>query len=551
VSGAAPKASLACIMSEQCVEDVSKKYAESRDFDDFGNEDEALALALARSLAESEGDVKGDKEEDGEDFALAMQLQEEENAAYEEFRNEQSRAGKVCMRTGFDIPRREHAEKRLYTADDAEEVHAEAVLLSQAFAVTPPKDKGRLFGRDKSLLGQGGDEPIITKHDEEINGQKYWDRVGQLPSGIRTGDTTGRRKISNKVYNSLHHNLKKQSGVVKGLSSTVERDAIQTHSKGLDQHTRLLLHKMVNAGHLEQVNGVIRTGKEAVVFHATGFFEISDNISKELGEDEGGNATAGTLEGEDTTVKARVFKEFAIKVFKTSLMEFKNRLDYIKGDHRFRDVANLSRQNPRKVVKVWAEKETRNLFRLRNAGLPCPYPVSLKEHVLLLEFIGENGHAAPQLREVELSERKLEKCYFQVVLLMHAMAVLCGLVHADLSEYNILYMRGKCFLVDCGQAVLFEHPNAKRFLEVDCTNVANFFKKRGLTNVVPPERLVEMLTACVEESKRPNGENMHTTAHQVPTKVKKWVEEFGDWASLPFASAILNEFPMNHEQIME
>jgi len=51
----------------------------------------------------------------------------------------------------------------------------------------------------------------------------------------------------------------------------------------------------------------------------------------------------------------------AIKVFKTTLNEFKNREKYIKNDYRFHD--NISKQNPRKFIKVWAEKEMRNLIR--------------------------------------------------------------------------------------------------------------------------------------------------------------------------------------------
>jgi RIO kinase 3 len=55
--------------------------------------------------------------------------------------------------------------------------------------------------------------------------------------------------------------------------------------------------------------------------------------------------------------------ECAIKVFKTTLNEFKNRDRYIKDDFRFKDVCRFGKQNPRKFIKLWAEKEMYNLNR--------------------------------------------------------------------------------------------------------------------------------------------------------------------------------------------
>ncbi len=56
------------------------------------------------------------------------------------------------------------------------------------------------------------------------------------------------------------------------------------------------------------------------------------------------------------------------------------------------------RHNPRKMVRLWAEKELRNLIRMYNADLPVPKPQLLKSHVLLMDFIGKNGWPAPKLK---------------------------------------------------------------------------------------------------------------------------------------------------------
>lgn len=79
----------------------------------------------------------------------------------------------------------------------------------------------------------------------------------------------------------------------------------------------------------------------------------------------------------------------AIKVYKTSILVFKDRDRYVTGEFRFRH--GYSKSNPRKMVKVWAEKEMRNLKRLQTAKIPCPEAILLRSHVLLMSFIGDKN----------------------------------------------------------------------------------------------------------------------------------------------------------------
>ena len=69
-------------------------------------------------------------------------------------------------------------------------------------------------------------------------------------------------------------------------------------------------------------------------------------------------------------------KECVVKVFKTTLNEFKTREKYIKDDYRFR--SRFSKQNPRKVIHMWAEKEMRNLVKMARHGIHVPEAVMLK-----------------------------------------------------------------------------------------------------------------------------------------------------------------------------
>jgi RIO kinase 1 len=129
----------------------------------------------------------------------------------------------------------------------------------------------------------------------------------------------------------------------------------------------------------------------------------------------------------------------AIKIYKTSILTFKDRDRYVTGEFRFKN--GYSRHNPRKMVKLWAEKEMRNLKRLRNANIPCPEPLLLKNHVLVMEFIGnDKGWAAPRLKDASafISNAKSIVLYRQIIKDMRTMYHECKLVHGDLSEYNIL-----------------------------------------------------------------------------------------------------------------
>lgn len=69
---------------------------------------------------------------------------------------------------------------------------------------------------------------------------------------------------------------------------------------------------------------------------------------------------------------------------------------YVSGDTRFS--SRYCKGNPRKMVRTWAEKEMRNLHRLKAAGIRCPVPRELRSHVLVMDFIGEQGVAAPRLK---------------------------------------------------------------------------------------------------------------------------------------------------------
>lgn len=112
-----------------------------------------------------------------------------------------------------------------------------------------------------------------------------------------------------------------------------------------------------------------------------------------------------------------------------------------------------------------------------------------------MSFIGSDGWPAPQLRSAQLSRPGWASAYRQVVAVMRALYAWTHLVHADLSEYNLLYepVSKRVHVIDVGQAVDVSHPLALEFLESDATNVTTFFQRKGV-DVLPLEELLALVT---------------------------------------------------------
>lgn len=218
------------------------------------------------------------------------------------------------------------------------------------------------------------------------------------------------------------------------------QDTRATVQQVLDSRTCLVLSKFLKRGLFDEIHGCISTGKEANVYYAT--------------------APGGV--------------ERAVKIYKTSILVFKDRARYVEGEYRFRH--GYCKSNPRKMVAQWAEKEMRNLKRLRAAGVRCPDVVEVRQNVLVMDFIGEDGDAAPRLKDVGgLGPAEWSELYIQCVRTMRQMMQTCHLVHGDLSEYNMLYLAGQLYIIDVSQSVESDHPQSLDFLKRDCVNVKRFF----------------------------------------------------------------------------
>jgi RIO kinase 1 len=151
------------------------------------------------------------------------------------------------------------------------------------------------------------------------------------------------------------------------------------------------------------------------------------------------------------------------------------------GESRFdRAVANGTRKGMLFRAVQWAGFEFELLARLWEAGVPVPYPVQLLGTELMLEYIGDRDGAAPRLAQARGSKADVADWYDQVVELLRRFTQ-AGIVHADLSAYNLLLWDGRVVAIDFPQAVdLHHHPHGFDVLHRDVVNMCAWFARKGL-----------------------------------------------------------------------
>uniref|UniRef100_A0A3P8WD49 Serine/threonine-protein kinase RIO1 n=1 Tax=Cynoglossus semilaevis TaxID=244447 RepID=A0A3P8WD49_CYNSE len=172
----------------------------------------------------------------------------------------------------------------------------------------------------------------------------------------------------------------------------------------------------------------------------------------------------------------------AIKIYKTSILHFRDRDKYVSGEFRW-----VPPQKKNHFIKKYLEMLVIN-HRPETFQIP-----SWLLHVLLMSFIGTDNVPAPLLKNAALSESKARELYLQVLQNMRRMFQEARLVHADLSEFNMLYHNGDAYIIDVSQSVEHDHPCALEFLRKDCSNVNEFFVRRGVA-VMTVRELFDFIT---------------------------------------------------------
>jgi RIO kinase 1 len=141
----------------------------------------------------------------------------------------------------------------------------------------------------------------------------------------------------------------------------------------------------------------------------------------------------------------------------------------------------------------WAVSEWDALKRLYALGLPVPYPVQIDGTEILMEWITVDGDTAPRLAQTRPSPELLQSYFDQLRDAMATMAQ-AGLVHGDLSAYNILAAGERLVIIDLPQIVdLVGNTAGMDFLMRDCTNICAWFRSKGLESADEHELFGELV----------------------------------------------------------
>ena len=256
--------------------------------------------------------------------------------------------------------------------------------------------------------------------------------------------TNSEKKIEFKIKSELEQKKKKKT-----LDDGFKKNKVV--NEVLDKITIMQLYSLITSKIISYVNGVVKAGKESVVF---------------WGKDSEDN-------------------DIALKIYLVSTSNFKKRSQYVTGDPRFTNV----KKGTKNMVYLWARKEFQNISKCYDCGISVVKPRHVSKNILIMDFEGSNGKPENTLLESEVDQNDYE----QSVILISDLFKKAKLVHSDFSEYNIFKTKNGLKLFDLGSAVDITHPNAINFLKRDINNITNFFVKRGLTVEKPADILERII----------------------------------------------------------
>ena len=199
---------------------------------------------------------------------------------------------------------------------------------------------------------------------------------------------------------------------------------------------------------------------------------IVDKVMRQLMS--GKEATVYVVQCGGEICCAKVYKEANQRGFHQAVHYTEGRKT--KNSRQTRAMEKGSRYGRQEQESAWQRAEVDALYKLAAAGVRVPRPFGFYEGVLLMELVAdEHGAAAPRLDDLELTEQQARE--FHAFLIRQVVLMLCaGIVHGDLSEFNVLVDSGGPVIIDLPQAVdAAANNNASRMLERDVENLANYF----------------------------------------------------------------------------
>lgn len=188
----------------------------------------------------------------------------------------------------------------------------------------------------------------------------------------------------------------------------------------------------------------------------------------------GKEATVFVVKSQGEIRCAKVYKDAMKRSFKNAVQYQEGRKS--KNSRRARAMEKGSSYGRKQLEDAWQNAEVDALFTLSKAGVRVPQPYGCYDGVLLMELVTiENGEVAPRLNDVSMSKEQALEDHAQVML--YVMLMLCaGLVHGDLSEFNVLVDDYGPVIIDLPQAVnAAANNNAFSMLQRDVRNMSDYY----------------------------------------------------------------------------
>ena len=233
---------------------------------------------------------------------------------------------------------------------------------------------------------------------------------------------------------------------------TRSKEKFKTMHNVFDAFTNRTLFKLISEGYFEGLESPVSIGKEANIFSA----KRKD--------------------------KSRVM----VKIYRLEACDFNRMYDYIKEDPRYTDIKGKKR----KIIFFWVQREYRNLLKAREANVTVPTPLTFKNNVLVLDFIGKGDQISSRL---SVEPPKNPKEFFNKIVENIKNLYKAGLVHADLSSFNILNHDEEPVFIDFSQTTTLKNSRAEEFLKRDIRNICTYFKKLGLK--LDEEKVMETIVS--------------------------------------------------------
>ncbi|MEM3609590.1 MAG: RIO1 family regulatory kinase/ATPase [Candidatus Anstonellales archaeon] len=217
-----------------------------------------------------------------------------------------------------------------------------------------------------------------------------------------------------------------------------------------DKKTLLVLDSLFRRKVIKSIDYCVSTGKEADIFRGTDY--DSNHV--------------------------------AIKIFRTFTNQFHKIHDYLDNSMMIK----LKKKDA--LIDLWASKEFKALQVLCDTEI-APKPIYRIKNVNIMSFLGENGIPYSQLKDVK--EFLTQKDYDTIIKYIKILYKK-GIIHSDLSEYNILY-NDKPYFIDFAQAVSINHDRAKDFLRRDISNINKFFENFENIKIIETNDIIEQINS--------------------------------------------------------